>query len=314
MTDKIEISAIVPIVKLVDRSGELVGEYIDILEATGRPFELIYVMDGEHEDVFSDLLKMAETEHRLRIVQLAKSFGEATAMNAGFANARGEVILTLPAYWQVETEEIPALLDALQECDVAVAVRRSSSASMSGFQRFRRRVFHWVVGLATRQSFGDLGCGVRALKRKVAEELTLYGDQHRFFAVLAARRGFRVKEVTLSETSGHRISDSHGPRAYIARFLDIFAIVFLTRFTSRPLRFFGGVGSALFAFGAVAMAILLSQRIFLGVALADRPALLLTSLSVVLGLQLFALGLLGELIIFTHARDIKEYTIEKIVN
>jgi hypothetical protein len=108
--------------------------------------------------------------------------------------------------------------------------------------------------------------------------------------------------------------DRHGARVYMARLLDIFAIVFLTRFTKKPLRFFGTIGSVVFAVGAAILAYLVVQRLFFGIALADRPALLLTSLMVVLGLQVFALGLLGELIIFTHAKDMKEYTIEKIVN
>ena len=123
-----------------------------------------------------------------------------------------------------------------------------------------------------------------------------------------------MHEVEVREAQNNRIVDRHGVRDYLARILDIFAIVFLTRFTKRPLRFFGAIGSTLFAAGAAILAVIIVQRLFFGVALADRPALLLTSLMVVLGLQVFALGLLGELIIFTHAKDIKEYTIEKIVN
>jgi hypothetical protein len=168
--------------------------------------------------------------------------------------------------------------------------------------------------MATGESFSDLGCGGRAFKRAVADELPLYGDQYRFFSLLATRRGFRVNEVPVRETERDQISDRHGIRDYLARLLDILAIVFLTRFTKKPLRFFGTIGSVVFAFGAVFLTYLVIQRLFFGVALADRPALLLSSLMVVLGLQVFALGLLGELIIFTHAKDMKEYTIEKIVN
>ena len=314
MSEHIDISAVVPVVKLLDKSGKLICDYVRMLDKTGKRFELIYVLDGKHTEFLEVLSSVAAGEPRIRIIQLAKNFGEASALTAGFESANGNVILTLPAYAQVKAAEIPKLLDRLEQCDVAVATRTVGATSVSSFQRWRRSFFHWLVRMATRQQFKDLGCGVRALKRDVALELPLYGDQYRFFALLATQRGFRVEEVPVQEDEGELVRDRHRPRDYVARMLDIFAIVFLTRFTKRPLRFFGAIGSVVFALGALILAIVVVQRLFFGVGLADRPALLLTSLMVVLGLQIFALGLLGELIIFTHAKDIKEYTIEKIVN
>lgn len=314
MSNEVQISAIVPVVKLVDRSGRLVREYLDALEGTGRSFELVYVLDGEQGEILEQLCALATSDPRVRVIQLAKNFGEASALTAGFESTRAPVVLTLPAYAQVETSAIPAVLDALRHCDVAVATRTADNAGASQFKRARRRAFHWLVRVATGQTFSDLGSGVRALKRDVVDELPLYGDQYRFIPLLAARRGFNVREVTVREPDGDRIYDRHSVVAYLARLLDIFAIVFLTRFTKKPLRFFGTIGSVIFAFGAVFLAYLTVQRLFFGIGLADRPALLLTSLMVVLGMQVFALGLLGELIIFTHARGMKEYSIERIVN
>jgi glycosyltransferase involved in cell wall biosynthesis len=314
MSGHIDLSVIVPVVKLVDGSGTLIHQYLTALEQTGRHFELVYVMDGEHVELLKQLLDLATRESRLRIVQLARNFGEASALTAGFSCTTGNVILTLPAYSQVAVSELPKILDELEHCDVAVATRVPRSAAASRFNIVRRRLFHWLVRKATGESFTDLGCGVRALRRSVADELPLYGDQYRFFPLLASRRGFKVKEVKVKETDKDHVFDQHGVTDYLARLLDIFAIVFLTRFTKKPLRFFGTIGSVIFVFGAVFLAYVVIQRLFFGVALADRPALLLTSLMVVLGLQVFALGLLGELIIFTHAKEIKEYTIEKIVN
>lgn len=314
MSDNVEISAIVPVVKLVDPGGRLVRQYLEVLESTGRSFELVYVLDGDHQQVLEQLWAVAQSEPRLRVIQLAKNFGEASALTAGFENTRGPVVLTLSAYAQVEASAIPAVLDELANCDVAVATRVSDRSGSSPFKAVRRKAFHWLVRVATGQTFSDVGCGVRALKREVVDELPLYGDQYRFIPLLAARRGFNVHEVTVRETERDRIYDRHGVSGYLARMLDIFGIVFLTRFTKKPLRFFGTIGSAIFAVGALLLAYLAVQRLFFGVALADRPALLLTSLMVVLGMQVFALGLLGELIIFTHARDMKEYSIERIVN
>lgn len=314
MSTNVELSAVVPVVKLFDRSGSLIRHYLEVLERTGKRFELVYVLDGEHVELLKQLMDVAMADRRVRVVQLAKNFGEASALTAGFASTSGDVIMTLPAYAQVEIDEIPTVLDELARCDFAVATRLPSSTTASGFKIARRRVFHWLVRVATGQSFTDMGCGVRAFTRAVADELPLYGDQYRFFSLLATQRGFRVNEVAVRETERDQISDRHGIRDYLARLLDIFAIVFLTRFTKKPLRFFGTIGSVVFALGAIFLTYLVILKLFFGVALADRPALLLSSLMVVLGLQVFALGLLGELIIFTHAKDMKEYTIEKIVN
>lgn len=309
-----DISVIVPVIKLVDKSGRLVRQYLQILEQAGRPFELVYVLDGEHQDLLQQLSAVAASEPRLRIIQLAKNFGEASALTAGFENTTGDTVLTLPAYAQVMPEAIPAVLDELRYCDVAIATRAPNTAAASAFKSTRRKTFHWLVRVATGQTFSDIGSGVRALKRQVVNELPLYGDQYRFIPLLAARRGFNVREIVVRETDRDGMYDRHGVPAYLARLLDIFAIVFLTRFTKKPLRFFGTIGSLLFAVGAAFLLYLVVQRLFLNVALADRPALLLTSLMVVLGMQVFALGLLGELIIFTHAKDMKEYSIDRIVN
>ncbi len=154
---------------------------------------------------------------------------------------------------------------------------------------------------------------MRAFDRRVLEEISLYGDQHRFLPVLANRQGFRVAEIDVRQSPRDRFDGTYGPRDYVRRALDIFSVFFLVRFTKRPLRFFGMIGAVTFGLGALITAWLVIDRLFLGHALGDRPALLLSSLLVVLGLQLFALGLLGELIIFTHAREMKDYKVDRII-
>jgi hypothetical protein len=159
----------------------------------------------------------------------------------------------------------------------------------------------------------DLGCGARAMKRRVLEELSLYGDQHRLLAVLADRQGFRVTEVELRQSERDRFEGIYRPREYAHLVLDVFTVFFLVRFTKKPLRFFGMIGATMFGLGVFVVLYLVFTRLAFGESLADRPALLLSSLLVVLGLQLFALGLLAELIIFTHARHLKDYQAAEII-
>jgi glycosyltransferase involved in cell wall biosynthesis len=234
----VQISAIVPVCELYEEGVVLVNEYLEVLEATGKRFELVYVLDGAHRNLIADLSELAATDKRIRIIQLAKTFGEAAALSAGFECTNGAIVLTLPAYAQVRPEDIPRVLAGLERSDISVAVRETTRTNLTRFKRLRRRVFHWLVYAATRESFNDMGCGVRALKRDVAEELPIYGDQYRFFPILAARRGFKVAEVAVKEAIRGQVSVRHSPRAYLARALDIFALIFLARFTNKPLRFF----------------------------------------------------------------------------
>ena len=313
MTGNVDISAIVPIGGRYDDSGELVSSYFKELAGTGKNFELICVVDGEREDITDQILELAASEKQIRLIQLAKEFGEATAITAGLQYSSGRVILTLPAYYQIKPTEVRKLIDELNTSDVAVGTRWPRS-SKSKFETMRRNLFHWLVGFVTGERFSDLGCGARAVNRAVLDELPLYGDQHRFLPILAAQRGFQVSEINVAQSELDRNEQGYGPRIYLRRLLDIFSMFFLVRFTKKPLRFFGTIGSVTFLAGAVILSLVVGEKIFLGSPLADRPALLLSSLLVVLGLQLFALGLLGELIIFTHAREIKEYSVEKVVN
>ena len=294
----------------------LYAEYRAGLDVLGVPYELIFVLDGPMPDVAAALQRLLgqrrpEKADNVVVISLTKRFGEATALMAGFQRARGRVIVTLPAYHQIHGTDVVKLVQALGSCDLAVGRRWPRTGGR--FEVMRRNVFHRLIASVTGQRFNDLGCGARAMQRRVLDEISLYGDQHRFLPVLANRQGFRVVEVDLRQSPQDRYADGYKAREYAHRVLDIFTVFFLVRFTKKPLRFFGMLGASTFAIGALLVTWLAIDRLVFRHPLADRPALLLSSLLVVLGMQLFALGLLGELIIFTHARDIKDYQIDAVI-
>jgi glycosyltransferase involved in cell wall biosynthesis len=311
LNPRMQLSVIVPVGIRHSEIGALYSEYHDAVARTGLRSEFIFVLDGRFSDIEEKLQTYAGGAVGITIVKLTRTFGEATALMAGFEQASGELILTLPAYHQIVGSEIEKLVSALNSTDVAIGVREPREEAWH--ERIRRRAFHGIVGSVTGMRLRDLGCGARAMRRQVLEEITLYGDQHRFLPVLAYRQGFRVTEVEVAQSKQDRFDGVYQAREYIHRILDIVTVFFLVRFTKKPLRFFGMVGVSIFSIGTVLTLWLVVERLFLGHALSDRPALLLTSLMIVLGLQLFALGLLGELIIFTHARAIKDYQVEKVI-
>ncbi len=310
MPSEIQLSAVIPVLQRTSDFLGLYEGYERALHALRRTYEIIFVVDGGNRRSCEAIARATGDSDKVKIVLLAKHFGESTALSAGFDVARGDLLLTLPAYHQIEPDSLANLVDALPGYDMVIARRWPRAGGM--FERIRRRSFHFLLKLLSGEQYQDLGCGVRLFKRQLVEEIHLYGDQHRFFPVLASRQGFKVREVDVKQSPLDIYEGRYRLREYLHRLLDIVTIFFLVRFTKKPLRFFGMIGSIVSAFGAIVVFTLVIQRLFFDIALADRPALLLGSLLLVLGVQVFALGLIGELIIFTHAGSLKEYAVAEI--
>ncbi len=290
---------------------QVYNEYDSELEKLNITFEIIFIIDGEYPNITQKLEKLSESDNKIIIIKLARSFGEANAIMAASRQASGEVLLTLPAYRQIQPSEITKLVQSLNDFDLVVGCRNPRIDSK--FNQIQARVFQWVVNKMSDFKTHDIGCGARVFKKKVLDEVQLYGDQHRFLALLAYRQGFKVKEVNLRQSEYDKPTRIHPFGVYLRRLLDILTVFFLTKFTKKPLRFFGLIGSFTFLIGVLGTLFLIFEKFFFGIALAERPALLISTLFMVLGVQVVAIGLLGEIIIFTHAKNIKEYTIEKII-
>jgi len=309
--ENIELSVIIPITERYDPVRELFHEYKQGLDATGLSYEIIYVLDGAQPMAMEELNKLRDTEV-FTIITLAKWFGEATALNAGFSESSGQLILTLPAYQQVDSDAIPALVSAMQDNDMVMARRWPRNDSF--FNRLQLKTFNFFLRSFTDLNIHDAGCSARIFKRRVIEEVHVYGDLYRFLPIMAHRQGFRIAEIDTPQSQRDAFRRIYSPGLYLRRLLDLFTIFFLVKFTKKPLRFFGLVGTSLFGVGLLATTYLVIERLVFDVALANRPALFLSSLLIVLGIQVIAIGLIGEIIIFTHAKDLKEYKIDKIIN
>jgi len=306
------LSVVVPVTERFDDVLSTFEAYRDGLAQNGMDLQFIYVLDGSFTNLAEQLRSIDARPHKIEIISLTRTFGESTALSLGFKAARHDLVLTLPAYQQVELDPIWKMFDRIADADMVI-VRRWPRHD-SRVNQFSSRAFHWMLRGVIHGSFRDLGCGVRLIRKRILEEITIYGDQHRFLPILAERRGFRVVEVDLPQAKSEGNIRVYRPGVYVSRILDLLGVFFVVRFTKKPLRFFGMIGSVSISAGLLLLFVAVLQRYFLQIPLADRPVLLLGSLLLVLGVQLFALGLIGELIIFTHARDLQEYAVSETVN
>lgn len=306
------VSVIIPVTERVDNATDLHRDYSAALDRLNIEYELIYVLDGPFQNFREQLCRLRDDGHILTIVQLGKHFGESAALEAGLENSRGDWLLTLPAFYQIDPAQLDRLFQEIDDWDMLIGRRHPRIDSK--INQWLSNVFHSLVNWMTSSNFHDLSSGVRLIRRDVLVDLPLYGDLHRFLPVLASRKGYRVTEKDLAQSSKESYRRLPPLGVYPRRLLDLLAVFFLIKFTKKPLRFFGLIGAGIASIGGLWTIILVIQRLLFDQALAQRPGLLLATLLIVLGVQIFALGLIGEIVIYTHAREIREYTIEEIIN
>lgn len=307
-----KISFIVPITERHDDLFEMVEVYKSALSGLNIAHEMIFVVDGTFETGFEQLKTIKKRGENLTIIKQARAFGESTAIMAGFRVATGNVILLAPPYHQVDMTELPKIVDCLDGSDMVVVRRWPRSDSR--LNQLQTSIFHRIVSFFAGDVASDLGCGVRLFRKEILEEIPLYGDLHRFLPILAHRQGFKIREVDARQSPKEKRLRTYPVGTYIRRMIDLLTVFFLVKFTKKPLRFFGLTGTTVLSTGLAITSYLVIGRLFFGMALSDRPLFLIGILFLVLGLQIFAIGLIGEIIIFTHAKDIKEYYIEEIIN
>ncbi len=310
---KPEVTIVVPVQSRLARIEDVVAALSGELERLGKTWEAILVFDGLKGELWQRGLKMqAESQDQVRTIALHRPFGEAVCLASAFEHARGEIILTSPEYVQIEPRDIGSLFRSFDNgSDVATAMRTGRIDSWTN--QFQSRAFNYVLRLLTGAGFHDLNCSLRLIRRDVLEQLTLYGNMYRYLPLIAFKQGFRVEEVQVRHLAEQGGSGVFGPATYVRRFLDILAVVFLTRFTHKPLRFFGALGGASMGLGATLSLALVVRNLVVDEAVVfSHPLFLLGVLLLVLGVQIVGFGLVGEIVIFTQARNVREYRIERI--
>lgn len=305
----VEVSVIVTVTERPAPLAELYGEYAAPLRSPGRPFEFLFVAAPYYRERLGALRALVAAGEPIRVLEVGQAVGEVALLKAAAEQARGSIVLTLPAYHRIEAAALPRLLDAVTaDADLVVAHRWPRQDAWTN--RLQNRVLHALVRRTVGGDLHDLGCGVRAIRRSVLRELPLYGDASRFLPLIAQREGFRVAEVQAPQHPKDRPPRLYAPGIYVRRLIDILGMYFLFRFREKPLRFFGLVGAVVGVLGFVILAVLTAQWLG-GRSMAERPLLLLGVLLLVLGVQSLSLGLVGEIMVNLHASRNPMYRVRR---
>jgi glycosyltransferase involved in cell wall biosynthesis len=293
---RVEISVVVPVLDEIESLPTLYRELSEVLETLGRPYELVFVDDGSRDGSFQTLEKLHRSDDRVRVIQLRRNFGKAAALAVGFRASRGDVVVTLDADLQDSPSELPRLLQRLEEgYDLVSGWKQDRQDPLS--KTLPSRLFNGVTAWLTGLPLRDFNSGFKAYRREVVEELRLYGELHRFIPALAAWRGFRVDEVPVHHRPRRFGRSKYGSARFWRGSLDLLTVLFLTRYTRRPLHLFGGLGLLAWAGGGVVNLYLVGLWLAGVRPIGNRPLLAFGILSMVVGLQFFCLGLLSELVL-----------------
>lgn len=279
----------------------------------GEPFEAIIVDNGTGDFLEKILNDIPQEKYRnLMAMKLSKKVQPSIAIKCALQDCTGEKLVICGSYQQISLADFGRLLDAAEEkADVVLPWRRHRVDTP--LSRMQSSLFNGIVRKITGTPLHDLSCTVRVLKREVIEELDLYGDLYRFLPILAERKGFKTIELPCEHIDERGKSGLYSLSSYLNRLADIFVLYFTTRFSRKPLRFFGFIGMFSIVTGCAMLAWVFLQKIFAGLPIGNRTLLALGFGFLILGMQVASVGLLGEIVAFTLGRKKKEYVVERVI-
>ncbi len=314
-THSLDLSLVIPLFNEEESLQELVAWIAKVCDAHNFSYEVLLVDDGSKDKSWSVIRELAAADKRVKGIRFRRNYGKSAALNAGFEQAQGEVVITMDADLQDSPDEIPGLVEMI----------RSGNDLVSGWKQKRydpitktvpTRLFNW----ATRKMSGihnlhDFNCGLKAYRNEVIKNIEVYGEMHRYIPVIAKWAGFnRIAEKVVQHSPRKYGTTKFGLERFVNGFLDLLSITFVSRFGKRPMHFFGLLGTFSFLVGfGIAVKLAVDKYFFQVYNMTDRPLFFFGMLAMILGTQLFLAGFLGEMIA-RNAPDRNRYQVSESTN
>lgn len=258
-------------------------------------YEVIFIDDGSTDASVQKIKEMIQEDSRVHLLVFRKNFGKAAALQAGFRNAVGDIIVTMDADLQDDPKEIPRFVEKLEEgYDLVSGWKKERHDPLE--KRLPSKLFNRVTSHLSGVYLHDFNCGFKAYRREVADSIDVYGELHRYIPVLAYRKGFRIAEIVVEHHAREFGKSKYGFERYLRGLFDSMTVAFLGKFYDRPMYFFGKIGLFLCMLGGL-ICLYLTVLWCMGQGIGDRPLLMLGVLLLILGVQMFSTGFVGDMLV-----------------
>ena len=311
-------SIVVPFHNEEDNVTVLYARLKQVMEQVGESFEMVLVDDGSRDRTYKLLEEIAAVDSRVLVVKLRRNFGQTSALAAGFDHASGEYILAMDGDLQHDSNDIPAFLEKLDEGYDEVSGWRKDRIDNFMMRRLPSRCANWLMAKLSGVDIHDFGTTFKAYRREVIHSIPLYGEMHRFIPALASWYGASICEIPIRNINRESGKSHYGIGRTFRVFFDLLTIRFLLKYMSRPLHFFGGFGLLGILGGCVMATILMGMKILdpgMDVMHHHGPMFVIGSVLFVSGIQMVAIGLLGELQVrhYFTSQHPTSYTVDRLV-
>jgi glycosyltransferase involved in cell wall biosynthesis len=311
-TENPELSILIPLFNEEESLLELYHKITDVLQNYQRSYEIVFIDDGSTDRSFEVLQQLHRQDQRIRVYQFRKNYGKSAGLACGFDVVKGKYVITMDADLQDDPDEIPSLIAQLEQgFDMVSGWKKKRYDPF--IKRNTSKIYNRVTSLVSGLKLHDFNCGLKAYRSDVVKEIQVYGQLHRFIPVLAHWQGFKVSEIVVKHHPRKFGKTKFGPFRFAAGLLDLFTVIFLNKFKTRPLHLFGSIGVILFLVGIAINIYLAAERIFARQFLSNRPLLFLGVLLVIVGVQFISIGLLGEMITETQKKKL-DYSLKNILD
>jgi len=305
------VSIVIPLFNEEESLNELYDEVVTVLKNENLSYEILFIDDGSKDNSLKVLKDLHSKDKNIKIYSFQKNCGKSAALSQGFKIANGDIVITMDADLQDDPNEIPKLIDMIN----------SGSDLVSGWKKKRNdplsktipsKLFNFITSKLTGIKIHDFNCGLKAYRKKVIKEIPVYGELHRYLPVLAHWRGYEVGELVVMHHERKFGKTKFGARRFLSGFFDLFTVLFLTRYRQKPLHLFGFFGLLSFLGGFI-ISLYLTILWFQGYGIGNRPLLFLGVLLIIVGMQSFSIGLIGEMI--TNSKDEDNlYSVKEIID
>lgn len=305
-----DISVVIPIFNERPSLEELSSRLAAVLTQDAREHEIIFVDDGSTDGSIEKLKELRSLNSSVKYIRFRRNFGKSAALAAGFRKARYNIIVTMDGDLQDMPEQLPFLISKMEEgYDLVSGWRYRRQDKL--IKRMGSRFYNWITSMLTGVHLHDINCGFKCYRKQVLDEVMIYGERHRYIPVLASYRGFRLSEVKLEHAPRVYGSSRYGMERILGGIFSLLTVILMTRYTNKPLHFFGLMGLCLAGIGTAIDLYLISMRVFFNEWLSNRPLLIIGTLLVIVGVQFILFGLLAEMIAFSYRRK-SDYSITEM--